>query len=219
MTRVRTCHSPYDTAFHVEALGGGVGLALLCDLRIATSPAHYLALTECKRGLVPALISLYVVPALPQSLVMEMMVFGERVGVLRLLQVGVFNGVVVGQRGSTSSGIGKTSGSDISTGNDTSSNDNGTHFPTVDAAMTYYTAAIATSAPQASRTIKQLVHRLNRSAIDRDDDNKQYVRAIFRAMMASEEALYGMMCFMQKEKPDWARLPVSDLEAKAKAKL
>jgi methylglutaconyl-CoA hydratase len=59
-----------------SALGGGCGLMFCCDLRISTSTAHWLALTESNRGLAPALISPWIVRQLPHAVVSEMMFGG-----------------------------------------------------------------------------------------------------------------------------------------------
>jgi methylglutaconyl-CoA hydratase len=76
------------------ALGGGVGLALGCDIRISSSPSNYLALTEVRRGLVPALISPSIVAALGRSMAIEMMTTGARITTDRLYSLGIFHAVV-----------------------------------------------------------------------------------------------------------------------------
>ena len=167
------------------ALGGGVGFVFICDMRVSTHPNHYLALTECKRGLVPALISIYIVPELPPCLSMEMMVMGDRVPVTVFHRLGVFNGMVVPDQGHD-----KTQGRT---------------FATTEAAVAYFSELIGSSAPGAVMIIKKLVRRLTTDEAEREKQ-KAYLRSVFQEMMTSEEAMYGMMCFLQKQKPDWSSL-------------
>ena len=45
------------------------------------------------------------------------------------------------------------------------------------------------------------------------------VEKVFGKMVHSEEALYGMSCFAQKKKPDWAAFHNNSNNGKDKAKL
>jgi hypothetical protein len=95
-------------------------------------------------------------------------------------------------------------------------------FPDVDSAMQHYLSQIASSAPLATRTIKQLVRNLQSSdppLIKTDQHHgadegplrtaqKRYVRSMFREMINSPEAAYGMMCFLTKQQPKWEEVEV-----------
>src|SRR5439155_819548 len=48
---------------HRAALGGGVGLAAVCDIAVAAASATF-ATTEVKLGIIPAVISPYVIRAI-----------------------------------------------------------------------------------------------------------------------------------------------------------
>ncbi|KAI8391704.1 ClpP/crotonase-like domain-containing protein [Radiomyces spectabilis] len=60
------------------ALGGGVGLVFTTDIRVAVSDSYF-ALTEVKRGIIPAIISQYIVPELGIQKTREYMLTGRRV--------------------------------------------------------------------------------------------------------------------------------------------
>ena len=187
------------------ALGGGVGLVFTCDLRVATDRAHYLALTECKRGLVPALISIYVVPHLPPSLALEMMMLGDRVGVEVFHRLGVINAIVVRPTNATTTTT-TTTTTAIQVPSLSSCNSNtGRTFTTSAEALGYFTSMLFSSAPQAVRTIKQLLRRLTTDDQQRAH-HKAYLRTVFQQMMQSEEAAYGMISFLTKQRPEWPLL-------------
>ncbi|KAI9280000.1 ClpP/crotonase-like domain-containing protein [Sporodiniella umbellata] len=59
-------------------LGGGVGLVFTTDFRAVHQNAYF-ALTEVKRGLIPAIISKYIVPELGAQKSKEYMLTGRRV--------------------------------------------------------------------------------------------------------------------------------------------
>ncbi|KAJ3043271.1 EnoyL-CoA hydratase, partial [Rhizoclosmatium hyalinum] len=70
------------------ALGGGVGLVFATDFRIAID-SSFIQLAEVKRGLIPAIISLYIVPQLGPSLSRAFFLTGEKVPIQRLHQAGI----------------------------------------------------------------------------------------------------------------------------------
>ena len=59
------------------ALGGGVGLVACCDIAVATQDASF-ALSEVKLGLIPAVISPYVVAAMGERAARRYFLTGER---------------------------------------------------------------------------------------------------------------------------------------------
>lgn len=177
------------------ALGGGVGLVFCCDIRISTSNSHYLQLSESKRGLVPALISPWIVRELNKSLVMEMMMGGGRILVSRLYSLGIFNAIV-----------GASDQQDKYPPNTYLEKPiNG--FNSADDALKYYLDLIVSSAPKAVSYIKDLVLRLG---VEREQNSwngdLNFVKQMFSKMMSNEEATVGMMAFLQKQKPDWGSM-------------
>jgi len=78
---------------HGGVYGGGVGLACACDITVASDEATF-ALTEVRLGIVPALISPYVVRRLGDRHAREYMLTGERFGSVQALHLGVVHHVV-----------------------------------------------------------------------------------------------------------------------------
>ncbi|KAI9340773.1 ClpP/crotonase-like domain-containing protein [Zopfochytrium polystomum] len=69
------------------AIGGGVGIAFCTDLRIMHSNA-YIQLAEVKRGLIPAIISLYIVPKVGPGIAGQWFLTGEKITPERLYAIG-----------------------------------------------------------------------------------------------------------------------------------
>ncbi|OAD75089.1 hypothetical protein PHYBLDRAFT_167409 [Phycomyces blakesleeanus NRRL 1555(-)] len=69
---------PLIARINGPCLGGGVGLVFVADIRIATNTAYF-ALTEVKRGIVPAIISQYLVPELGSLRAREYMLTGRQI--------------------------------------------------------------------------------------------------------------------------------------------
>jgi methylglutaconyl-CoA hydratase len=74
-------------------IGGGTGLMAACDLVIAAETAKF-SLSEVKLGLVPAVISPYVVRRAGESACREFMLTGERLSAEKALRFGLVNEVV-----------------------------------------------------------------------------------------------------------------------------
>ena len=75
------------------ALGGGSGLAAVCDIAIAAEGATF-GFTEVVLGLAPAVISPYVVRKVGRSFARSVFVTGERFGPERALAAGLVHQVV-----------------------------------------------------------------------------------------------------------------------------
>lgn len=70
------------------AVGGGTGLISACDIGIASSDAK-LGLSEVKLGLVPAVISPYVVRKIGESHARRYFLTGERIDAAHAMQIGM----------------------------------------------------------------------------------------------------------------------------------
>ncbi|KAJ3409343.1 EnoyL-CoA hydratase [Chytridiales sp. JEL 0842] len=90
--RLANFPKPTIALINGPALGGGVGLTFCTDVKLMHSSAYF-QLSEVKRGLVPAIISLFIVPAIGTSLATQWFLTGERVKAERAWQVGVVAGV------------------------------------------------------------------------------------------------------------------------------
>ena len=75
------------------AYGGGVGLVSACDIAIAADSAAF-ALTEVRLGLIPAVISPFVVRAIGDSHSRRYMLTGERFDAETALRIGLVHEVV-----------------------------------------------------------------------------------------------------------------------------
>ena len=78
------------------AYGGGVGLVSACDIAIAAERAVF-ALTEVRLGLIPAVISPFVVRAIGESHSRRFMLTGERFDAETALRIGLVHEVVPGE--------------------------------------------------------------------------------------------------------------------------
>jgi len=71
------CPKPLVARIHGSVFGGGVGLACACDVSVASEDARF-GLTEVRLGILPALISPYVIRRLGDARARELMLTGER---------------------------------------------------------------------------------------------------------------------------------------------
>ncbi len=79
---------PVIVRAHGSVFGGGVGLVCAGDLAVAAEDARF-GLTEVRLGILPALISPYVIRRLGDRQARELMLTGERFDAPRALQVGL----------------------------------------------------------------------------------------------------------------------------------
>lgn len=75
------------------AFGGGVGLVACCDIAIASDAALF-SLSEVKLGLVPAMISPYVVAAIGERQARRYMLSAERFDAADAMRIGLVHAVV-----------------------------------------------------------------------------------------------------------------------------
>ena len=78
---------------HGGVYGGGVGFTCACDIAVASDDAKF-GLTEARLGIVPGLISPYVVRRLGDRHSRELMLTGERFDAATALRVGLVHHVV-----------------------------------------------------------------------------------------------------------------------------
>ncbi len=81
---------------HGAAFGGGVGLVACCDIALAT-PAASFSLSEVKLGIIPAVISPYVVAAIGERAARRYMLSAERFGADEAHRIGLVHEVVDAQ--------------------------------------------------------------------------------------------------------------------------
>ena len=78
---------------HGAALGGGTGLAAVCDIVVAAEDTVF-GFTEVKLGILPAVISPFAVAKIGMSNARELMLTGMRFGAVRAREIGLVHRVV-----------------------------------------------------------------------------------------------------------------------------
>jgi methylglutaconyl-CoA hydratase len=87
------CPKPVVARVQGAAFGGGAGLVAACDVAIASSEAK-LAFTEVRLGILPAVISPYVLRKMPAGPAQALFLTGEIVSAQRAVELGLFHRVV-----------------------------------------------------------------------------------------------------------------------------
>ena len=90
---IESCPVPVIARVQGAALGGGMGLCAAADIVLATDDATF-GFTETKLGIVPAVISTFVVPKIGESHARALFATGERFGAERAMRVGLVHEVV-----------------------------------------------------------------------------------------------------------------------------
>jgi methylglutaconyl-CoA hydratase len=78
---------------HGAALGGGSGLAAVCDVVVSAETALF-GFTETKLGILPAMISPFVLPKIGVSAARELFLTGMRFSAARAREIGLVHAVV-----------------------------------------------------------------------------------------------------------------------------
>lgn len=88
------CKKPVIGKIHGAALGGGAGLAAVCDIVVASADAIF-GFTEVKLGIIPAVISPFVLRKIGISNARALFLTGERFDAKRAMHIGLVHEVVV----------------------------------------------------------------------------------------------------------------------------
>src|SRR5512135_3456914 len=87
---------PTIARVHGPAYGGGVGLVACCDVAIATQNSTF-ALSEAKLGLVPAVISPYVIAAIGERAARRYFLSAERMDAAEAFRLGLVHDLAVSE--------------------------------------------------------------------------------------------------------------------------
>lgn len=87
------CPVPVVGRIHGAAIGGGVGLVAVCDVAIASSDTKF-GLSEVKLGILPAVISPYVIAKIGETHARALFLTGERFEAERAMRIGLVHRVV-----------------------------------------------------------------------------------------------------------------------------
>lgn len=90
---INSCPVPVIGRVHGAALGGGVGLAAVCDIVVQAEGTRW-AFSEVKLGIAPAVISPYVLAKIGRSHARSLFLTGERFSAERALQIGLAHWLV-----------------------------------------------------------------------------------------------------------------------------
>jgi methylglutaconyl-CoA hydratase len=84
---------PVVARVHGAALGGGTGLVAASDMAVAAEGTRF-GFTEVRLGLIPAVISPYVLRRIGESAARELFLTGERFDAIRAREIGLIRAVV-----------------------------------------------------------------------------------------------------------------------------
>ncbi|WP_137130807.1 crotonase/enoyl-CoA hydratase family protein [Rhizobium sp. FY34] len=87
---------PLIGALHGSAFGGGIGMACICDLVLATRDARF-GLTETRLGLIPATIGPYVMARMGEGSARQVFMSAKRFGADEAVQLGLVSRIVDGE--------------------------------------------------------------------------------------------------------------------------
>lgn len=90
---IDNCSKPVIGRIHGAALGGGAGLAAVCDIVVATDDAIF-GFTEVKLGIIPAVISPFVLAKIGASHARALFLTGERFDARHAKAIGLAHEIV-----------------------------------------------------------------------------------------------------------------------------
>lgn len=89
---IEACPVPVIARVQGAALGGGMGLCAVSDIVVASADATF-GFTEVKLGIIPAVISTFVVPRIGESHARALFVTGQRFDAVRAERIGLVHEV------------------------------------------------------------------------------------------------------------------------------
>lgn len=93
LAAIDECPVPVVAAVHGAALGGGMALCCVADITLAAADTIF-GFTETKLGLIPAVISPFVLPRIGEGHARALFSTGERFGSERALRIGLVHEVL-----------------------------------------------------------------------------------------------------------------------------
>ena len=90
---IDTCPVPVIARVQGAAIGGGMGLCAVSDIVVATADATF-GFTETKLGIIPAVISTFVLPKIGESHARALFATGNRFSAERAMRIGLVHEVV-----------------------------------------------------------------------------------------------------------------------------
>ncbi|GAB4509580.1 MAG: isohexenylglutaconyl-CoA hydratase [Anaerolineae bacterium] len=167
---INTASQVVVAAVEGAAIGGGLGLVCVTDMAIAASDTVF-ALPEVRLGIIPALITPYVIQRIGLTNARRLMLTGAR-----------FDGTEAAQYGVVHQVCDPVEVTDM---------------------LEIVLADIRECSPEAIATAKHLIFEVIEPTFDA---SPSYRARLLNTLRHSEEGQEGMLAFIQKRKPDWARL-------------
>ncbi len=93
LARIQSCPKPTVARIQGSALGGGVGLCCACDIAIAADNAAF-SVSEARFGILPAVISPYLVAAVGKRQAQFLALTATRIGAAQALSMGMVHELV-----------------------------------------------------------------------------------------------------------------------------
>jgi methylglutaconyl-CoA hydratase len=93
LRRIADCPKPVIARVQGPAYGGGVGLIAACDMAVATFETRF-ALTEVRRGVIPAVIGPHVLAAIGERHARRYMLTAERFSAAEAYRIGLIHEMV-----------------------------------------------------------------------------------------------------------------------------
>jgi methylglutaconyl-CoA hydratase len=97
MATLNTLSKPTVARVQGPAYGGGVGLVACCDIAVASHEAAF-ALSEARLGIVPAVISPYVIAAIGERMARRYFLTAERFDAAEAYRIGLVHDIVPGEQ-------------------------------------------------------------------------------------------------------------------------
>jgi methylglutaconyl-CoA hydratase len=94
MSTLNNLSKPTVARVHGPAYGGGVGLVACCDIAVASHGAAF-ALSEARLGLIPSVISPYVIAAIGERMARRYFLTAERFDAAEAYRIGLVHDLVV----------------------------------------------------------------------------------------------------------------------------
>lgn len=91
---IALCKTPTLARVHGAALGGGMGLAAVCDICVASTRAEF-ATSEVRLGIIPAVIGPYVIRAIGERQSYRYFQTAERISAVRAREIGLVHEAVL----------------------------------------------------------------------------------------------------------------------------
>jgi methylglutaconyl-CoA hydratase len=93
---IDACPAPVVARVHGAALGGGMGLCAVADITLATADTVF-GFSETKLGILPAVISPFVIARIGEGQARALFPTGERFGAARALRIGLVHEVLASE--------------------------------------------------------------------------------------------------------------------------